>query len=245
MTHVRAGRAWSVGLGDGTELHADGVVLAADTAGLQRIVESSPASGTTTGARAWRSSAQRHRSSCTGCGSAEEWIQTERHSSEQVACRRWTMSACWTIRARGGDWSRKQRRFGGRTALVRRHEARRRRSARSRSRPPHELYPEDRAARRSSTSSCCAATIARGSRRAISPTDPRWATPDDGLVLAGDGIRIDLPVALMERAATTGWSAANRLLEGFGIRGHTLKTVPNRGRMALLSRLAEREARTG
>jgi carotenoid phi-ring synthase / carotenoid chi-ring synthase len=33
------------------------------------------------------------------------------------------------------------------------------------------------------------------------------------------------------------------LLEGFGIRGHTLQTVPNRGRMALLSRLADRERR--
>ena len=56
---------------------------------------------------------------------------------------------------------------------------------------------------------------------------PAVGTPDDGLVLAGDGIRIDLPVALMERAATTGWSAANRLLEGFGIEVTRLKTVPN------------------
>ena len=39
---------------------------------------------------------------------------------------------------------------------------------------------------------------------------PGVVTPHDELVLAGDGIRIDLPVALMERAATTGWSAANR-----------------------------------
>ncbi len=39
-------------------------------------------------------------------------------------------------------------------------------------------------------------------------------TPHPGLALAGDGIRIDLPVALMERAATTGWSAANQLLRG-------------------------------
>jgi carotenoid phi-ring synthase / carotenoid chi-ring synthase len=72
---------------------------------------------------------------------------------------------------------------------------------------------------------------------------PAVQTPDAGLVLAGDGIRIDLPVALMERAATTGWTAANRLLEGFGIRGHTVQTVPNRGRMALLSRIAERGRR--
>ena len=45
---------------------------------------------------------------------------------------------------------------------------------------------------------------------------PTVVTPQPGLVLAGDGIRIDLPVALMERAATTGFSAANHLLESWG-----------------------------
>ena len=67
---------------------------------------------------------------------------------------------------------------------------------------------------------------------------PTVTTPDPRLVLAGDGIRIDLPVALMERAATTGWSAANHLLGGFGLAGHPLQTVPNRGRSTLLRRLA-------
>ena len=36
------------------------------------------------------------------------------------------------------------------------------------------------------------------------------------LMLAGDGVRIDLPVALMERAATTGWTAANHILKHGG-----------------------------
>ena len=71
---------------------------------------------------------------------------------------------------------------------------------------------------------------------------PTVDTPVPGLMLAGDGIRIDLPVALMERAATTGWSAANRLLEGWGVAGHTLHTVPVQGRSPLLRRLAERGA---
>lgn len=71
---------------------------------------------------------------------------------------------------------------------------------------------------------------------------PTVDTPVPGLMLAGDGIRIDLPVALMERAATTGWSAANRLLAGWGISGHTLHTVPVRGRSPVLRRLAERGA---
>ena len=72
---------------------------------------------------------------------------------------------------------------------------------------------------------------------------PRVRTPFPGLVLAGDGIRIDLPVALMERAASTGWHAANCLLARWGLAGHELYTVPTRGRMALLRWLAT-EART-
>ena len=46
------------------------------------------------------------------------------------------------------------------------------------------------------------------------------------IALAGDGIRCDFPVALMERAATTGFLAANHLLSGIGLAGHDLWTVP-------------------
>jgi isorenieratene synthase len=70
---------------------------------------------------------------------------------------------------------------------------------------------------------------------------PGVTTPLPGLLLAGDGIRIDLPVALMERAATTGWSAANQILAQWGIAGHALCTVPTQGRSALLRFLAGRE----
>jgi isorenieratene synthase len=45
----------------------------------------------------------------------------------------------------------------------------------------------------------------------------------------------------MERAATTGWLAANRLLQRFGIAGHPLETVPINGRSAALRLLANRE----
>jgi isorenieratene synthase len=44
----------------------------------------------------------------------------------------------------------------------------------------------------------------------------------------------------MERAATTGWAAANQLLQGFGIAGHALVTVPTEGRSPTLSRLVAR-----
>ncbi|MES4891200.1 FAD-dependent oxidoreductase [Streptomyces sp. NPDC096012] len=67
---------------------------------------------------------------------------------------------------------------------------------------------------------------------------PTVRTPDPRLVVAGDLVRTDLPVALMERAATTGFLAADALLEQWGVRGQTLWTVPNRGRSAALRALA-------
>jgi isorenieratene synthase len=76
------------------------------------------------------------------------------------------------------------------------------------------------------------------------PDRPAVITPTPGLVLAGDAIRIDLPVALMERAATTGWRAANQLLQRWGLAGHPLSTVPTQGRSPLLRWLATRERAT-
>ncbi|MET3807703.1 isorenieratene synthase [Nakamurella sp. UYEF19] len=66
---------------------------------------------------------------------------------------------------------------------------------------------------------------------------PEVTTPDPRVVMAGDGLRCDLPVALMERAATTGWIAANTLLSGWGVAGHDLWTVPMRGRIKAMARL--------
>lgn len=59
---------------------------------------------------------------------------------------------------------------------------------------------------------------------------PSVATPDPRLVLAGDGVRCDFAVALMERAATTGCQAANALLGRWQATGHDLWTVPMAGR---------------
>ncbi|MFF5361864.1 FAD-dependent oxidoreductase [Streptomyces scabiei] len=67
---------------------------------------------------------------------------------------------------------------------------------------------------------------------------PTVRTGDPGLVVAGDLVRTGLPVALMERAATSGFLAANALLERWGVRGQTLWTVPDGGRGPLLRRLA-------
>ena len=70
-------------------------------------------------------------------------------------------------------------------------------------------------------------------------------TPDPRLVLAGDGIRCDLPVALMERAATTGFIAANQLLAGWGLAGHDLWSTPMAGRHRLAGTANRVLARAG
>ncbi len=61
---------------------------------------------------------------------------------------------------------------------------------------------------------------------------PTVRTPDARVALAGDLVRCDWPVALMERAASTGWQAANQLLAGFGRRGHELWSPPLHGLLA-------------
>ncbi|MEU1542512.1 FAD-dependent oxidoreductase [Actinacidiphila glaucinigra] len=67
---------------------------------------------------------------------------------------------------------------------------------------------------------------------------PSVRTGHPRLVLAGDVVRSTLPVALMERAATTGFQAANALLESWGVLGHPLWSVPTQGRYASMRALA-------
>ncbi|MEO3761852.1 FAD-dependent oxidoreductase [Streptomyces sp. B8F3] len=100
----------------------------------------------------------------------------------------------------------------------------------------HRIYPETRDAR---------IVDARHEWRADCPLfpvgsyrrRPPVATPHPRVTLAGDAIRCDLPVALMERAATTGFLAAGALLSAWGVRGQTLWTVPRAGRSRLLRAL--------
>ncbi|KAA9159305.1 FAD-dependent oxidoreductase [Amycolatopsis acidicola] len=104
----------------------------------------------------------------------------------------------------------------------------------------HEIYPETAVARTIGEitlvrQDCPLFSVGGFARR------PTITTPDPGVVLAGDGVRVDLPVALMERAATTGWTAANALLGRWGLAGHPLRSVPNRGRLPWLDRLVRAE----
>lgn len=66
---------------------------------------------------------------------------------------------------------------------------------------------------------------------------PGVTTPDPRIVLAGDGIRCDYPVALMERAATTGVLAANALLGRWSVAGSTIWTTPTSPRLPGMSAL--------
>jgi isorenieratene synthase len=72
---------------------------------------------------------------------------------------------------------------------------------------------------------------------------PGVRTPDPSVVLAGDTVRCDLPVALMERAATTGWMAADQLLASWGHAGHGVWSVPMGSRFGPVPRLARRGIR--
>ena len=240
VTAVHTGQRTSVSCDDGTAVDADGVVLATDVGGLQRIVANSPDFGDDD----WRKSVAK-------LGIAPAFVVQRLWLDRKVNPERAAfvgtggrppldnVSVLERYEREAKEWSL---RTGGSVVelhsyAVPAHDTDL--SGRLLTRL-HELYPETRNARVIGQK-----TLRRNDCPRFAPGDfadrPGVVTPHPGVVLAGDGIRIDLPVALMERAATTGWSAANRLLAGFGIRGHELYTVPNHGRMGMLSRLAFRE----
>ncbi|MFJ6426962.1 FAD-dependent oxidoreductase [Streptomyces hydrogenans] len=101
----------------------------------------------------------------------------------------------------------------------------------------HRVWPETRAAvivdQRHELRSDCPLFEVGGHR-----DRPTVHTPDPTVTVAGDLVRTEHPVALMERAATTGFLAANAHLRRWGLRGQTLWTVPATGRSAGLRLLA-------
>ncbi|MGR6091529.1 FAD-dependent oxidoreductase [Brevibacterium sp. CSND-B09] len=109
----------------------------------------------------------------------------------------------------------------------------------------HEVYPETRHIeilhREFLIESDCGLSDTRAwaDRPGVSTTLP-------GLVLAGDHIRCELPVALMERAATTGYLAANELLSTWRVAGTPIWTPPPQGllRRGLLGRLRRAKKET-
>nr|WP_218889486.1 FAD-dependent oxidoreductase [Saccharopolyspora hordei] len=235
----RADGGFRVRTGDGEALPADGVVLALDVAGLRSVVTASPELHD----REWRERV-------LGLRTAPPFLVHRLWLDRPVApdrppflatsgrppldnisvLNRYEREArAWAARHRGAVVELHAYAAGsGDDGADRVRELRSRLLARM-----HEVYPETARARTVAESSqwrqdCPLPGLGDFSRR------PRVRTPFDGLVLCGDAIRIDLPVALMERAAATGWHAANRLLARWGLAGHELTTVPTRGRHALL-----------
>ncbi len=58
---------------------------------------------------------------------------------------------------------------------------------------------------------------------------PTVATPWAGLALAGDFVKLPMPSALMERAAASGFLAADTILSGYDVRPEPLWSVARRG----------------
>lgn len=242
VTAVAGAHRYAVHLDGGEVLDTDGVVLATDTAGLQRIVSAS-ADLHHTGWRArigqlrtappflvhrlWLTRpvhADRPAFLGTGGRPPLDNVSVLDHYEQQAAA--WARTSGGSVvelhaYAMTAD-------DGLRDRLLQRL---------------HELYPETAGAGIIAERVLCredCPSFAPGSFTGR----PLVETPFGGVVLAGDGIRIDLPVALMERAATTGLCAANSLLRTFGLRGHEMETVPIQGRSALLRGLAQLERRS-
>jgi isorenieratene synthase len=230
-------RRFRVHADNGLGSDVDGVVLAADIAGLQNLMAHSPELGT----GSWRRAVAQMRLAPPFLV-RRLWLDTPVRSDRPAFLGTGSLppldniSVLDRFEAEAATWARSHR-----GSVVELHayavtedaeELPERLLARL-----HQLYPETAGAAIVGDLSewrqdCPLFGLGDFARR------PGITTPHDGLVLAGDGIRVDLPVALMERAATTGWHAANRLLTGWGLAGHVTYSVPNQGRLAPLRALA-------
>jgi isorenieratene synthase len=95
----------------------------------------------------------------------------------------------------------------------------------------HAFYPETRAARALDErfllrQDCPGFPVGGHTAR------PRVATPFADLALAGDGIAVPVPCALMERAAVSGFMAASTVLAPLGVRSESIRSVPTHGLLA-------------
>jgi carotenoid phi-ring synthase / carotenoid chi-ring synthase len=95
----------------------------------------------------------------------------------------------------------------------------------------YRFYPEFRGARvleeRFLLRRDCPA-FAPGSHR----DRPGVSTPHEGVVLAGDFVRLSMPSALMERAVASGFIAANQALALHGLPTEPVRSIPERGLLA-------------
>jgi isorenieratene synthase len=64
------------------------------------------------------------------------------------------------------------------------------------------------------------------------------------VALAGDYVAMPFPCALMERAAASGFLAANTLLARHGVAAEALRSVPTRGLFSLPQRAGRKHEST-
>lgn len=220
------------------DLEADAVVLATDVGGLQRIIATSPDLGDDP----WRARIARLRT-------APPFVVHRMWLDRPVAADRPAflgtaghepldnISILDRYDCQAVDWARRHR---GSVVELHSYAVESAKPEDAMVKRLHQLYPETAGAQ-----VLYQRVLHRRDCPLFAPGTyahrPTVTTPSPGLLLAGDGVRIDLPVALMERAATTGWSAANQILAQCGVAGHPLSTVPTSGRSALLRFLAGRE----
>ncbi|MFF5973929.1 FAD-dependent oxidoreductase [Streptomyces sp. NPDC012769] len=221
--------------------HADAVVLAVDTTGLRTLTAASPALCDV----AWRARIGRLRT-------APPFLVSRIWLDRPVAAHRpgflgtggyGPLDNISVLNLWEGEAARWAAKTGG--AVLELHAyavdpaADPRAVARTLVEQLHRVYPETAAARivdrRDEWREDCPLFVVGGHA-----DRPGVDTPDPTVTVAGDLVRTDLPVALMERAATTGFLAANAHLRRWGLRGQTLWTVPDRGRCAPLRLLARR-----
>ncbi|GAA3971925.1 FAD-dependent oxidoreductase [Actinomadura viridis] len=246
----RPGGGADVVAGEARESY-DGVVLALDTEGLRGVVARSPDLGD----RAWRDRVDRLRTAPPFLVS-RLWLDRPARADRAAFLGTGgfpSLDNVSVLERWDGEAARWAARTGG--SVVELHayavdpDADRRAEEERLVAQLHRVYPETRDARvvgvRHVWREDCPmfATGGHGGR-------PTVRTPDPCVMVAGDLVRTELPVALMERAATTGFQASNALLSGWGVRGQTLWTVPRRGRSRLLRTVAalaprvERASRT-
>ena len=233
-------RPFGVHTDSGERLDADAVVLALDIGGLQQVVASSPGLGDDP----WRQQIRQLRTA-PSFAVHRLWLDRPVHPDRPAFLGVAghppvdNISVLERYEREAAGWARQSR---GSVIELHSYAMASDSSAGDAVARLHELYPETAVAglrreRLLHRSDCPLFAPGTYFRR------PTVSTPQPGLVLAGDAIRTDLPVALMERAATTGFSAANQLLTSWGLAGHGLCTVPVRGRSPLLRSLATRQGR--
>ena len=226
----------------GGQLDADAVVLATDVRGLQAIVGELARAWPTP---AWRHAGRRpaHRAAvpgASGCGWTGRWPRTGPRSWPPAACDpldNISVLDRYDRQARGWHQS-----HGG--SVVELHAYAAPGDPGTPAGPClltgtvarlHALYPETAAARVLAESVLVAGGLPAVRRLVTSPAARGDATPFPGLVLAGDGIRIDLRVALMNTATEAAAGARPTACWPAGAwPGHDLYSVPTRGRLAPL-----------